>query len=240
MSVTAVLTHYRRPYTLSEQVTALRRQSVPVEQVWMWVNSPDGRRPATPDINGIDRTCWSDHNWKFFPRFALALLAETEYVAILDDDAIPGSRWFENCLNIMDCSPAVLGTAGVRFTRPAYDEEVEKHGWIRPTDTPTMVDFVGQSWFMRTEWLPYLWRERPQNLENCEDMYIAYVVQKYLGLPSICPPHPVGEPALHGSLRGSDYDGDANASSIGDPLFWEQRRAAMEHYVGRGWRVADW
>ena len=30
--------------------------------------------------------------------FAAALLADTEYIAIYDDDTIPGKQWHSNCL----------------------------------------------------------------------------------------------------------------------------------------------
>lgn len=41
-----------------------------------------------------------DH--KYYGRFALGLLATTPYVAILDDDCLPGPRYFELCLRTIN------------------------------------------------------------------------------------------------------------------------------------------
>ena len=49
------------------------------------------------DASSFDRVLISSDNAYFHARFALALLAQTEYVAIFDDDSIPGPEWFENC-----------------------------------------------------------------------------------------------------------------------------------------------
>jgi hypothetical protein len=60
----------------------------------------------------LDRLVLCSENAYFHGRFALALLATTEYVAIFDDDSIPGCDWFANCLETMARTPGILGTNG--------------------------------------------------------------------------------------------------------------------------------
>ena len=51
-------------------------------------------------------------------RFAYALNAKTEYIAMFDDDTIPGPLWFENCLNTMKRHEGLLGTIGLVLDTP--------------------------------------------------------------------------------------------------------------------------
>jgi hypothetical protein len=85
--ITVILNAYKRPGYLQQQVAALRAQSVPPAQIWVWCN--DSEKP-TPDFSSlVDRVLVSNFNWKFFGRFTLASLAQTTYVAFFDDDILP-------------------------------------------------------------------------------------------------------------------------------------------------------
>lgn len=46
----------------------------------------------------------------------MASALEGEYICIFDDDTMPGSKWFENCLRFVDSERALCGTIGLRFT----------------------------------------------------------------------------------------------------------------------------
>ncbi len=237
--ITTILTLYRRPYTLKEQLAAVRKQSCPPSEVWLWVNDhPDNRNIPISEL-AIDRRCVNDHNWKYYGRFALALLATTEYVAIFDDDSIPGVRWFENCLSTMESSPGILGTGGVRLHHPD-DDESDKYGWIYPSDETVEVDFVGQAWFLRREWVAHLWRDGPATWHNGEDMHLAYAGQRYAALRSFCPPHPSTDLEMHGSVKGAIYDTDAHATSVASPTFWDERAHCIREYLSRGWKLGRW
>ena len=115
MAITAVLNGFRRPDYLSEQFQAIQNQKVstPVEFLY-WQNGL-ADFPSLPCPSAI-----SNHNFGVWARFAYALNAKTEYVCIFDDDTIPGSLWFQNCLDTYKTHPGILGTIGVRFTRPEY------------------------------------------------------------------------------------------------------------------------
>ena len=90
-SVTVILNGYRRPKNLSLQLDAIRKQTVTPEQIWLLVNYHEDFNEESIDFKslGIDRVCNNDHNWKYFGRFALAMLADTDFVALFDDDTVP-------------------------------------------------------------------------------------------------------------------------------------------------------
>jgi len=91
--ITAILTTYRRPHTLRRQVEAIRAQTCPVKEVWLWANEPNRSIAGKIRRLALDRVVTCSVNAYVHSRFALALTATSEFVAIFDDDTIPGMEW---------------------------------------------------------------------------------------------------------------------------------------------------
>src|SRR5262245_51049349 len=106
--ITTILTAFRRPHTVQGQVDAIRSQTVQTYQLWFWANEPTQTVAVAIQRANPDRTVTSSTNAYCHPRFALALTAPTEYVAIFDDDSVPGPDWFRNCLHTMQRTPGIL------------------------------------------------------------------------------------------------------------------------------------
>src|SRR5262245_440806 len=153
--ITVILTAYRRPTLLRPQFDAIRAQTVPARALWLWANEPSPRLLAESEALPFDRVVLCSPNAFFHCRFALALPAATEFVALFDDDALPGPDWFANCLRTMERTPGILGSAGVRLASDCYRDRT-LYGWHAPTTEAVEVDLVGHAWFLRREWLPYL------------------------------------------------------------------------------------
>jgi hypothetical protein len=85
------------------------------------------------------------------------------------------------------------------------------------------VDLVGHSWFFKKEWLSHMWREIPNPKYNTcgEDMHFSYMLQKYAGIKTYVPPHPNDDKEMWGSIKGSQYGGDANS-------LWESNQRSVE------------
>ena len=214
-AITVILCAYNRIHLLDEQVHAIRAQSVPVSDIWLWHNKGTMPLSSPPDI----KVASCNHNFKFFGRFAFAMLAQTEYVAFFDDDTIPGVNWFQNCMRYMQQSPGILGTTGIKLTKKSYKRHI-KIGWngtnganqnIEP------VDLIGHGWFLKKDWLKYMWYEPPISWENGEDIHLSYTAKKYGNIPSYVLPHPTKDPSVWGSTKGSIY-GDDDAAS------WKKQR----------------
>lgn len=230
--ITAILTVYRRPEYLVDQVAAIRSQSIPAKDIFVWRNwAPECGDIHVPD--GI-RVVESNANWKYHARFALGLLAQTEYVCIFDDDALPGKQWFQNCLETMRYKPGIMGTNGIRLNSPGYDER-QYIGCMRPNENAEEVDIVGHSWFLRREWLRYLWYEDPICWENGEDIQLAWLAQRYGRLRTIVPPHPRGRSDLWGSMTPSlGADGKGSYQTNTDHL--GERDRIVKRAIDKGWR----
>ena len=144
----------------------------------------------------------------------MALLAQTPYVAIFDDDTIPGKRWFENCLNTMKTHEGILGTLGIILKSNKY-QGCGRAGWNGAKGTkPIEVDLVGHAWFMKRKWLQYLWYEEPISWENGEDIQLSYLAQKYGGVKTFVPPHPLEKRELWGSTQGMKLGADKQANYL--------------------------
>jgi len=240
LHTTVILNAYRRPYNLKMQIEAVRNQTAPPKQIWLWVNAHEDNEGFDFKSLGVDRIFHNDYNWKFYGRFAAALLADTEYIAILDDDTIPGSKWFENCLSTMDTHEGILGSAGIILNDKHYVQH-ERCGWPSQNKETTEVDLVGHAWFFKREWLRYLWQEKPTTWENGEDIQFAFMAKIHGGIPTYCPPHPPGNREMHGSILGNELGIDNKATSTNDAVshqqFFSERDSCVQAGLSRGWQT---
>ncbi len=236
--ITAILTLYRRGEYLPQQIRALREQSVPPEEIWVWCNSSD---KLIADVSHLaDRVIVSNSNWKFWGRFALASLARTEYVCLFDDDILPQPEWLANCLDsYANGHEGILGGSGVLLEPEGGYSSRVKVGWNgNHLDTIAEVDLVGHAWFFRKRWLKYMWFEEPLSWENGEDIHFSYMALKHGGLSTLVPPHPDAYPERW-SCR-PDFGkavGRRNAATYKSSGHHAVRDDIVRHYREDGWQV---
>ena len=201
--ITAILTLYKRPHVLQEQIDSLKNQTCPPEKIMIWRNFAEGY--TFPEHIKEDKSIIiidSSHNFGVWARFALGLLANTEYVCVFDDDTIPGKKWFENCLNTMKEVNGLLGTIGVVFNDAPFYSIKRRFGWDGNNDNTVKVDIVGHSWFFKREWLKFLWETTPDYsmfLRAGEDIGFSWALQKN-GIHTYVPPHPSNDLEMFGSI----------------------------------------
>ena len=201
--ITVVLNAFKRQEYLYQQIEAVLNQSVPVTKILVWNNG----QSLDVDMYGDKiEIANNSANLGVWSRFSYALNAETEFVCVLDDDTIPGRRFFENCLNCMQSQPALLGARGLRFLSSSKYEPYESFGWGFPNSESQYVDIVGHAWFFKREWLGLFWRDLPELGSSRlvgEDMHFSHMLQKYSSIPTMVPPHPSDQLDLWGSLPES-------------------------------------
>src|SRR5579864_6318651 len=155
--LTAIINAYARPEYLPLIWEALQYQSCRPAETWVLQNNPGGRSivptAALAQIRSAgDRVIESDLNHGCWFRFVLAALScRTRFVAILDDDTLPGRLAFETALQDLTQTPGVYGGRGITFAWRTDGPTFEQHEVSgRPAGTPerTQVDFVGHMWVM--------------------------------------------------------------------------------------------
>lgn len=241
--ITVILNMFARPEYFHSQVEAIKAQSIPPREIWVWSNK--SKKPQYDVSPYCERFVASNHNWKFFGRFALALMVQSKYVALFDDDMLPGRCWLENCLNTVGQpqSNGILGGSGVFLPPSGGYGPNERVGWHGPhNDMIQEVDLVGHAWFMEKRFLLPMWREEPFSWDNGEDIHLSYTAQKYEGIRTFVPPHPIDKPELWSSdpviarARGADK----HAHSVAQQKKHDKDRDdIVNHCRAQGWEVIN-
>ena len=224
---------------LEQQVAALRTQTCPPAQIYLWC---DGRA-VLPDFSPlVDRVVTSNANWKYWSRFALATMARTRYIALIDDDILPQPRWFENCLQtIADGYDGILCGSGVVLEGEGYESN-RKVGWNGRNDNHNRqveeVDVGCNTWFSNKRHLMTIWQEEPYSWDNGEDIHLSCMAARYGGISTWVPPHPPEAPELwscdpqFGRIAGNDAAATHKRSD-----HMAIRNAAVRYYRQRGWQL---
>lgn len=236
--ISVILNVYKRPYTLEAQIEAIKNQTVgiPSENIHVWYNDADVEQFLPEDENIKTYEC--NWNTKFFGRFMIPLLCQTPYIAMLDDDVIPGKRWFENCLTTIDEVNGILGSSGVVLHQKSYMPN-HKVGWNgQHLNETSQVDLVGHGWFFKQEWAKYMWMEEPPSWDNGEDMFFSYMAQKN-GIDTFVPPHPPNNKEMWGNVPGRDknWGFDKNAHSLTHNNHLNLRGKIVSNLVDKGWQT---
>jgi len=238
MSITVILTVYKRPYSLIEQLEAVQLQSIAPEKIIIWKNAAEGfELPIIPEHLMKNVTIInSSTNYGVWARFSVALLANTEFIAVFDDDTIPQNNWFKNCLDTMKVKEGLLGSIGLRFqSGTEYIVSGTRFGWDGPSDEIEEVDIVGHAWFFKRVWLSHLWNFIPDyniHLKSGEDIAFSYMLQR-VGIKTYVPPHPINDISMYGSnpTTARKYGNDPTAAIFLTPGMIDNFGKVLKHFI---------
>lgn len=245
LNVSVVLSMYKRPQYLIEQLNALAEQSLLPDEILLFQDKAEDM----PDISvpeevasRVTRIEKADRNVGVWGRFDFSRSARNELVCIFDDDTIPGSRWLENCHFHMQKNEGIYGTIGVVCIEASqYPSKILRFGWDSANEDTQRVDFIGHSWFIKKQWLEHMFKapQVVQDLKLCgEDMSLSYMAKKHGAIPSYVPPHPIKKPELFGSVpdKARTYGTDtASLSVCADNI--KRYNTAMNLLLKDGWNT---
>jgi hypothetical protein len=239
--ISVVLNVYKRPYSLEKQIESILNQSIDIkpENIHVWYNKVDGIEQPNPKNENI-KTYRCNWNTTFFGRFTIPLLCRTPYIAMFDDDVIPGKDWFMNCIEHIEKRNGILGGSGIQVRGKSYRPNTVV-GWNGvKSDQPIDVDLVGHAWFFKQETAKYMWLEEPPSWENGEDMFFSYVAQKN-GVPTYVPPHKSNNIELWSNVPGRDNNWglDKNAHSLSHNNHITLRNQIVSTLIDRGWKTVN-
>jgi Glycosyl transferase family 2 len=237
--ISVVLTLFKRPHCLVEQLQSIQSQTKVPKEIIILKNHADGiELPEIPpkllrSVKIVD----SEKNFGVWGRFAIALLCNTEYICVFDDDTIPGKSWFDNCLQSMKIREGLYGTIGIKFHSNSYYGPYHRVGWDCPNNNIEQVDIVGHSWFLKRKWLCQLWSFVPDydtHLKCGEDINLSFYLQK-INIPTLVPPHPKDVYELYGSIPSTamKYGTDKNAISV-EPTSLQLFDACLQNAINSG------
>ncbi|WP_114785920.1 glycosyltransferase family 2 protein [Vibrio tetraodonis] len=238
--IAVVLNAFKRTQYLPLQVEAIEGQTIKPDKIYLWHNFGESL-PDEIKHQCIIAEC--SENLGVWARFAYALNIDADYICVFDDDTIPGNRWFENCLQTMETHEGLLGTRGLRFLSSKRYHPFESYGWGKgdSNEETQQVDIVGHAWFFKREWLAAFWSELPPSNASKiagEDIHFSYALQKYLGISTYVPPHPINDKSLWGSLpEYGEKLGTDNAAISSSQTALNRFDIALQYYVRNGFQL---
>ncbi|WOL18076.1 hypothetical protein Cni_G26869 [Canna indica] len=198
--VTVILNHFKRK-TLCAQLDSLLNQTLPFHHVWVLAfGSPNElslKRIVESYNNSRISFISSSYDFKYYGRFQMALQTEADFVYILDDDMIPGTKMLEILSHVGGTDKyknSVLGSIGrilpfrqKDFTFPSYRKFRSKEAGLYLPDPAygitveriVQVDFLSSSWFLSADLVKTLFVETPFTFMTGEDLHLSYQLQKY-------------------------------------------------------------
>jgi hypothetical protein len=238
--IICILNVFKRPQFFQEQLLAVLNQTITPKRIIIWNNNNQINLSNFENIPNIIIINTSENLGVWARFFSLYYLLSGEYVCVFDDDTIPGNLWFENCINTIERHNALLGTIGVYFDKGNNYNVKKRYGWDGPSNEIKIVDIVGHSWFFKKEWISTLIKELPnidEKFLTCgEDMHLSYVLQKYLYIPTIVPPHPMDNTSLWGSQKEKAIAyGNVDSTFVNTGI--EKFNDALNHYVNQGFET---
>ena len=240
--VSVVLSSYKKPEALREQLETAEAQTLRPREIILCQDGIDGDYEITfkPEfLRRFNRVFTSPSNKGVWERFRLAMSAASEYVCIFDDDTVPGRRWLENCHFNAQLQEGIYGTIGVIVKDPKiYPRRFWQAGWRRPYSRTARVDFAGHSWFMKREYLSWMFdgTEKYQSFKYVgEDMCLSFKALQH-GIKTFVPPHPYHDTELWGSMPeyAMKY-GVASGSVSMDSKNMRAMTDAMTMFASDGW-----
>ncbi len=235
--IAVLLNAYKRTAYLETQLDALDRQTIKPMGIYVWQNAGEVI-PERLKSRFVLAEC--SENLGVWARLAFALNLDADYIAMFDDDTIPGPRWLENCLATLEKTEGLLGTRGLRFLTQHRYYPYESFGWDNPNPETERVDIVGHAWFFRRAYLAHFWSELPPrdwSKTSGEDMHFSYTLQK-AGIGTFVPPHPPENHDLWGSLPEYGRKFGADNASISQSIeSLSKFDRVVQYYVSRGFKL---
>jgi hypothetical protein len=237
-SISIILNVYKRFYTLDSQIKSILNQSVNIkeEDIHIWINTNENGFEDFKIKYDKIKFYHCNYNTKFFGRFTIPLLCKTEYVAVFDDDILPGKNWLKNCLDSIKKQDGIYGGSGIITNGKTYVPHT-KVGWngVKSNEI-TKVDLVGHAWFFRQEHAKFMWLEEIPSWDNGEDIFFSYVAQKN-GIDTYVPPHSKENISFWSNISGSKWGSDENAHYLKNENHLTIRNQIVSTLIDKGWKT---
>lgn len=180
--ITVVLTNWKRQKNMKHIIAALRNQTTkPV--LFLWNNNPTKKQLA------VDWQVDSSKNKLCWPRWFMASMADTEFVAIHDDDLLlTDDRVLHDAITYLRTLPTgtIIGVTGKRFVRGRLYKECGS-SVSEAADDQEMDMIKGRLMILRTADLESVRLETSPSRDvlMCDDMVVSASLAGPHFLPSL-------------------------------------------------------
>lgn len=240
----AIITMWKRQDYLAEQLAAIRSQSIPPQEIIIILNEGHIPESQIRDLGGPEiKIIRSDIN-SLYSRWAVAYIAEGEYVSVFDDDVIPGKHWIANAIRACSSYNALVGPAGRIYNKNGLHgyyklvvPNADNLNTISCGETDVYCDWVCNSYLFKREWVNHALSSLryKDSFKTFDDIQLATSLYLNGGIRCVTPMQPSFDKELHGSLQ-HHYGHDAHAiwKTNSDHHFAE-RKAYIEGLIDQGY-----
>ena len=177
-NITAIIQSYRRQPNIPIIIEALRNQTIPPVRIIVW-NDNDGSGKDLHNLGKDVEIINTNTNYNGnYGAFLFSYLADTKYIAVIDDDYPPAKDWFKFCVDNQPKHPRVYGRFGVILTDKSYINRRVIYSKVGVKTTFTKVDMVGQSYFFPKEAVLPMFSKRPPFWHNNVDLHFSFLARK--------------------------------------------------------------
>ena len=223
--ISVVLTVWKRN-NLEKQLKSIYNQTANISNIYVYQNESHIDISNLKEKYNFNHIHSKDVNFKFHGRFTLPLLFNTKYTAIFDDDTIPRARWLEHCVELCEEKDCIVGANCRNYNRTG-------HNCGEGNNHPIKCDIVGHCWFFKTEWVHYMWREKPPTYDNGEDIHFCSTCKIYGDIDTYFPSQPHGEPEVWGDTE--QYLGTDDHATYKKQNHDDFRWSLYEYWIEKGW-----
>lgn len=222
MKVGIVLTQWKRS-NLERQLKAISEQTLQPDFLVVFQNE-----------NWVDITplkekyefihVKSDHNTKYFGRFAYFFTLPVDICIVMDDDIIPGKNCIKNYVDQCVAKNAIIGgngRIGLLSPHRGKARNTPDVGFRRSTK----VDFIGHLWCFKKDWLYYMFGTKPYTYDTGEDMHLCFSSKVHGNIESF-----VGEQLTRDDLSDTAGNGLAGDKFASFRTTKKELRMAVEQY----------
>lgn len=217
----AIITMWKRTDYLKEQIEAINQQSIPPLEIIIIINGSHISEAFIRNIVGGNIKIISSDINSLYSRWALAYIAEGEYISVFDDDIIPGKLWIANAIRACVQHNALVGPSGRIFSQEGkhgyYELVVPSSQWVDEqtidcSDTDIFCDWVCNAYVFKREWVGYALSDlrHKDSFKTFDDIQLATSLYIHGGIKCVTPMQPKNNKKLHGSLK-SKYGNDDHA-----------------------------
>jgi len=237
--VTVILRVFNREFVLQRQVQAFLSQRPPIRKCQIFVAGSEKMansaravikrlRPyAGPTILELIDV---EPNLKLYGSWQLVLQVDTTYVAMYDDDQVPGPNHIETLIAAAQQTSGIVSMTGRHLERVTDWEKPSVHlggpsSWVEHCaldNVALRVDKLDRHWLMHSSLAQQIWREVPTTLQGGDDLWVSHILNKYAGAESyvICSQYT----AAHVMLDEGGIGGSSSAEQL-------RVRHSMEQYL---------
>lgn len=245
-AISVILTVFKRPAELLRlQLRHILQQTLTPHEIFVFQNEAHvDIGEVLEEYPSVKHIHAKNINFRFHGRFLLPLMIDTEYVAIADDDVIPGKNWLRRATNLVSAHEALVGSEGrlIRWESVKNPNSTYLATQAKATDDRSQfVDFVGHWWVMKTVWIHFFWSVPHPTFFTGEDISLSATLQILGGKRSFVSskmrksPDDSPELLVRGRVSKKMLAASKRVASSKDPQAGIVRKALFRYWLKKGW-----